>query len=443
MFWHNGKVRISKEPNFIANDATARWRKMARNANKSIVVFSPYLDTQVSSLLQTSSLPVENKVVVTDLSPDSGALDYLAQLKALRTLIQKGVEVRSLPRLHAKVLWVDEFLVSVGSQNFTKYARASKETTGFHIEELEIESLHQNLARWLSDSEPVSIVLLCELIDGLAVKSQDKVKAHAALVQAFHNQVETHKFQIEQSRKSNEAEQRQRLADLQEHSTLRLGQSKAFGHLVWKPNANYEWYQTMMVDKGYDLTRWYEITNGRSEVRNLGSKRMFPILLADSERMGFARVTRTRITYIRLGVVLSNFMLPGFESSKLSIQFPSENTHSVNLEMIFHQGNRARYAYECKFNGEKLDIVSERYIPYSPLSAFSQSFSDAAREQITNSEILEQIFSNRLNGFRFSELGIKDKNAADFFAQEPYSFGAITFAGAPIVVATPLSIYLG
>lgn len=75
MFWHNGKMGISKEPNFIASHATARWRKMARNANKSIVMFSPYLDNQVSALLQTSSLPMANKVVVTDLSPDSGALD--------------------------------------------------------------------------------------------------------------------------------------------------------------------------------------------------------------------------------------------------------------------------------------------------------------------------------------------------------------------------------
>lgn len=170
---------------------------------------------------------------------------------------------------------------------------------------------------------------------------------------------------------------------------------------------------------------------------------MFPILHADSERMGFARVARTRITYIRSGVVWSNFTLPGFGSSKFSIQFPNENTHSVNLEMIFHQRGRARYVFDRKFNGEKLDIVSERYIPDSPQSAFFQSFSNAAREQITNSEILEEIFDCRLNVFGFSELGIKDKNAADFFAEEPYSFGAITFAGAPFLVVTPLSIYLG
>lgn len=134
--------------------------------------------------------------------------------------------VRLLPRLHAKVLWVDKFLVSVGSHNFTKHARTSKETTGFHIENWEIESLHLNLARWLSDSDPVSFVFLCELIDSLAVKSRDKVKAHTALVQAFHEQMETHEAQIELIRKNIEAERRQRLADLQEQSKLRLGQPR-------------------------------------------------------------------------------------------------------------------------------------------------------------------------------------------------------------------------
>jgi len=411
---------------------------MARGANRSIVIFSPYLDTQVSSILGSSLLASENKIVVTDLSPDSGALDYLSQLKTLRKLMQKGVEVRSLPRLHAKVLWVDEFHVSVGSQNFTKYARTSKETTSFYIEEAEIKSLHPVLTKWLSDSEPVSFTLLNELIDALTVKSREKVKAHAVLVETFSNQLENYKSKIELNKKNLELERRRKLADLQQQSELRLAQSKAFGQLTLMFDANYETYETMLVDTGYDLTRWYHTSNGKDEIRDLGSKRMFPILLADSERMGFARVAKTRITYIRTGVVWSDFNLPGIGTNKLSIQFPNCETHTVNLEMIFHQGARARYGFKCKFNGEKLDIVSEKYVPDIPLSNYSSTFSDAAREQITNADILQEIFSNRMNGFRFSELGIKNKNAADFFSAGPYSFGALTFAGAPILVATPL-----
>ena len=100
-----------------------------KDAAESVVVFTPYLDDMLDRLLKNAALKVEAITVVTDLSPASGALDYRAQLIGVRALMRRGVNVRSLRRLHAKVLLCDWRIATVGSQNFTSYGRRSHETT--------------------------------------------------------------------------------------------------------------------------------------------------------------------------------------------------------------------------------------------------------------------------------------------------------------------------
>jgi hypothetical protein len=114
----------------------------------SVRVYSPYLDDLVVRLLGNTELDAEDLSVVTDLSPESGTLTYRRQLLAIRRLLSQDVEVRSLPRLHAKVLLVDGKSVTVGSQNFTSYARKSKETTAVPALDMRESRLVDTLERW-------------------------------------------------------------------------------------------------------------------------------------------------------------------------------------------------------------------------------------------------------------------------------------------------------
>jgi hypothetical protein len=114
---------------FLAKDAYREWKRRVRAADEEVRVFSPYLDRLVVDLLGNARLDASALSVVTDLSPANGSLDYRARLLSIRRLLQQGIEVRSLARLHAKVLLVNGRLATVGSQNFTSYARTSKETT--------------------------------------------------------------------------------------------------------------------------------------------------------------------------------------------------------------------------------------------------------------------------------------------------------------------------
>jgi PLD-like domain len=127
--WKTHYVGKSAYDEFVAADIYPKWKRRVAAAAESVRVYCPYLDRLAVDLLGNSALGPENVAVVTDLSPESGPFDYRGQLLAIRRLISSGIEVRSLSRLHAKVLLVDGRQVTLGSQNFTGYARRSKETS--------------------------------------------------------------------------------------------------------------------------------------------------------------------------------------------------------------------------------------------------------------------------------------------------------------------------
>lgn len=148
---------------FLAADAYPTWRRRVKSAKTSVRIYSPYLDRLAVDLLGHADPDQVVLSVLTDLSPASGTLDYRGQLLALKRLIDRGIEIRSLPRLNAKVLLVDDETVTVGSQNFTSYARRSHETTVFSTTDMSESRFVETLERWWVDAEPVDI----ELLEGL------------------------------------------------------------------------------------------------------------------------------------------------------------------------------------------------------------------------------------------------------------------------------------
>jgi hypothetical protein len=170
---------------FLAADAYPHWRRRVKAAEESVRIYSPYLDGLVVRLLGNSELDAEDLSVVTDLSPESGTLTYRRQLLAIRRLLSQNVEVRSLPRLHAKVLLVDGKSVTVGSQNFTSYARKSKETTAVPALDMSESRLVDTLERWYDMAEPVDVDLIEQLLDDLAEPFETARAAIEALSTAY------------------------------------------------------------------------------------------------------------------------------------------------------------------------------------------------------------------------------------------------------------------
>jgi phosphatidylserine/phosphatidylglycerophosphate/cardiolipin synthase-like enzyme len=160
----------------LARDVYRSWKRRIQGATESVRVFTPYFDRMLDRLLNNAVLDVGAVSVVADLSPESDALDYRGQLTDVRAILRRGIEVRFMPRLHAKVLFCDSEMATVRSQNFDSYGRGSTETTAVLPDDVSTSDFASTLADWYLAATPVSLelieVLLAELPEAMSVARQ-------------------------------------------------------------------------------------------------------------------------------------------------------------------------------------------------------------------------------------------------------------------------------
>ena len=193
----------------MADAAYRAWKRKVQEAAESVVVFTPYLDSLLDRLLTNSALEAEAMAVVTDLSPASGALDYRAQLIGVRALLRRGVEVRSLLRLHAKVLLCDWRTATMGSQNFTSYGRGSRETTAVPPDDLGESRFVATLRKWFDAAVPVDMVLVERLLAGLENEMKAVQDAQEALAASYEQLRDEYQRELERQQQHEEELRRQ------------------------------------------------------------------------------------------------------------------------------------------------------------------------------------------------------------------------------------------
>ena len=111
------------------DDCSLLWEEYIHDATESIVVFTPYFDRLLIDLFSACDLPYSEIYLVTQLDRIDRRSENIQRLNKIVDLVNLGVNVRILDRLHAKVLIVDDEHAFFGSQNFTKYSRESIEIT--------------------------------------------------------------------------------------------------------------------------------------------------------------------------------------------------------------------------------------------------------------------------------------------------------------------------
>jgi hypothetical protein len=435
-------VTGSVEGEFLAADAYPQWKRRVKAAQKSVRVYSPYLDDLVVRLLGNSILLAGCLSVVTDLSPESGTHTYRRQLLAIRRLLNERVEVRSLPRLHAKVLLVDGASVTVGSQNFTSYARHSKETTAVPALGMSESSFVETLQRWYEMAEPVELGLIEKLLDELTEPLQTAQAAIESLTTEYEKAVadyrETQRL-LEQQRLERAAAMAR--AEAAAAALLRaaaaspyspVGQEVAHASLTLDSTCNW----TLMADPGVDLTNWSGFdASGRWDAIKLERLYFYPVLLGPGMRMAFARVGRTRITY--------TFRRPhGFDVTikdiplRFALSCPDNGPDDANLVVTFHwrsqrDGDSHGYQVSFRFDGERAERIAEGPIGSGRgvdlLTTLFQPISEDPEEW---GAILRTVLApKRLEGF------IQKKNADSFFPHGKWlRVNAIRFAGTPVLL---------
>lgn len=135
----------------IPHSAYSSWLEIAESAQSQLVIFSPFLDEMIIHLFEECPLNWEKLGLVTQLDWEDTTMQGLTKKVVLRRLIDNGVDVRYLPRLHAKAIVSDWDRAVIGSQNFTYYSQQSYEISfqlDRYADDAELDEIFETLKEW-------------------------------------------------------------------------------------------------------------------------------------------------------------------------------------------------------------------------------------------------------------------------------------------------------
>lgn len=423
--------RLSRE--LLAKDVYSVWRRRVREADFSVTIFTPYLDRLVVSLMKQSQAIINT--VVTDLSPQSGALDYLAQLRAIKRLLEMDIEVRSLDRLHAKVLLTDDRTITVGSQNFTSYARRSREVTTAISDSVLDTPAVKTLNEWLEQGEIVTLDLIEQLLDGAKQETKQLKLAHQSLINKVRELRSDYEFEVF-------LKERNRWKKLQRESRYRLQQDNTTASLRTVARQD-SWtsYSSLIVSGAADLTTWLVKRDRQVTEYHLGRLNMRPMILTDSGQMAFGRIGKTRISYVRTSVRWGSLMTAGRRLVDVDLSFPDDNLGVRNLTLKFKsRALRGPSAIaHLLFFGTGVRVASWDFDDGDHRGDLVEDFRGFCEGLFATDEAIRDNFKRFVDeGFRYTELRRDDINADDYFENVWYRVGLVEFADSPVLTFTRL-----
>ncbi len=414
---------------FLASSVASLWGARVRSAKQSIAVYTPYFDHFLVRLLQEAAIPPSQITVVTDLSPRSGNREYGPQLRAALDLARWGVDLRSLDRLHAKVLVVDRSRVTVGSQNFTSYARRSRETTVVPRANLAGSDFLATLKEWEHVSVRIEPGFLEKLIGDLA-PIIEKAEGIADELDAAFDRLRDGEQVVREAR--------ERAASTQPRGAqLRVAHEVVPARVEW---LEYAGYSTLMADRRSRLDEWTLSDTGATVT--LDKLRMYPLISRPSGRLAYARVAKTRITYLRFGLDRSADPVEiGGVNYKADITLRDGNMYrdraNVYIALVPEPDLEDwSGSVSILFDGTSAEPVGVN--EYGAKSA-AGDHAERLRGALETSATVDRLMDLVLEEFTYAELGVDEHNAEEVFGSGKVELTLIMYREHPILIATPAS----
>jgi len=410
--WHNRS--------FLAHDVYSRWKRLISAAKESITIYTPFFDQLLLSLLKSNKkLFHDNTIIVTDFNADS-VLDMPRQLMTIKKLLSTGISVLHLPGLHAKVLLTDDKHVSVGSQNFTGRGRRNKEASSVPALSLEGSRFIETLISWRQHAEDVEE----ELVDLLLSKISSHHKRHMKLHEDWALDFEEMRRTCDRAKQQAE---KLRLAKLERQSRIRLADGAVFACVQEIPSA-YGGYMSLKADANRDMTNW--VFKRSRKPYSLNRLSMYPVLFMDTLRMGFARIAKTRITYIRNNVKWRNrsFVVSDL-ALDVDITLPTTRTRQRNIKVILSGHYRGSCEFALLFNGDSVRCVRKRYFKSSRHWQKEHRLFRKTLETLffASQAAMENFIRRFFTDFSYEELGIEHKNIRDYCKGWRYSVRVVEY----------------
>lgn len=296
-----GKNKLSGVPatalKFYTRNIARAWRLAAANAPPGmLIVLSPYITSNTAeSVLSAGIMCAVHTVFEVELFA-SGA----SSLKTLRALAANGHALFHIPLLHAKVVLDPNSFVSVGSQNLTQAGTKKKEiSVGFSDEETS-KSVAALILPWLDERVPITAEMIDEMEACVgpveALFSVAQAKAHQ--IQAEFDARQAERAAEEIANLNAEMERTARLAKLQADLSVKPQSLEiASGRVTKIEGCDMDFPTTrhsLMSVGGRDLTSW----TIEGHTTTLQPFRRYLCVLSDVGRIGWARVAKTRITFV-------------------------------------------------------------------------------------------------------------------------------------------------
>ena len=132
-------------------NAYSTWLEVAESAQSQLIIFSPFLDEMVIHLFEECPLEWDKLGLVTQMDWEDSSMQGFNKKIVINQLIRNGVDVRYLPRLHAKAIVSDWDRAVIGSQNFTYYSQHSFEVS-FKLDRYEegadLDEVFETISEW-------------------------------------------------------------------------------------------------------------------------------------------------------------------------------------------------------------------------------------------------------------------------------------------------------
>lgn len=437
----------SVDRDFLARDTYGVWKRRVRKAEDSIRVFTPYFDKLLERLLSNASIAPDRVSVVTDLSPGSGTLSYRRQLIGARALLEHGVEIRSLPRLHAKVLLCDGRVATVGSQNFTTYARGSKETTIADRTDVSESVFVETLEAWFASATPVSPEFIETLLNHLESPMEELEQAHHSLAQAFQEEWSVYLDDRAAELRAVEAAEALRALPAKLAAAVRNATERQARETVWaqlKDSGGWNGFRTFSAWRDGTFTEWVgRSSSGRRSRIELERLRLHPVIISSSGRMGFARVATQQISYVRFSIDWDRPIEINGRRYDMFVRLPETEPSRSNMEITLSLEGRPQYAklvLHVLFNGTDAKLIAwliESASAQGLLVANQRGVLESLASDLDDPELMGDVVAFTFRPFKYKYLGIEDHNAATFFPSGWVSTTVIDFRDTHVLVATP------
>jgi hypothetical protein len=311
-----------------------KWAATARSTNGASVFLSPYL---TSTTAETVLRNLKVKARIYTLFKAENFASGASSLGTLRKLVVDGHLLFHLEGLHAKVALFDD-VGSIGSQNLTRGGTTRLEASVVLTDPVAIQHMKTRVTEWIEEASPISLDMIEDMERELRPLRKQYVKAQR-LAQELDGLIEERELLRVATKAQARVKVRRRRVRAFVRSIQSTNQSSdvVYGE-IQSVNTNAGWSTTHSLIALYrgNLLRW-RLAN---EEVGLSTTKRYLCVIPTSGKLGWARVMKTRITFVGAGVLNAGFITIGESRYRVSMQadWSNDGARGRNLEVTLAFG---------------------------------------------------------------------------------------------------------